>query len=104
MQFVFDNKLLALTHFGEYKTKCLLFSWDKILPELNIIYDINNIKHYHMIRSFGSCLDVNLGGQFMAMKSLRKIDAWLQFLFRINEFLTPELRRLVRYSLFQPYF
>ena len=37
-----DNKLSI--HFGEDKTKCILFSRDKNLPELNIPYNNNGIK------------------------------------------------------------
>ena len=37
-----DNKLSM--HFGEAKTKCILFSRDKTLPELNTTYNNNRIK------------------------------------------------------------
>ena len=40
----------------------------------------------------------------MAMKSLRKINTKLQFLYRQNEFLNPKLRRLLCNSLIQPHF
>ena len=39
-----DNKLSI--HFGEDKTKCILFSRDKNLLELNITYNNNRIKQY----------------------------------------------------------
>ena len=37
-----DSKLSI--HFDEDKTKCIFFSWDKNLPELNITYNNNIIK------------------------------------------------------------
>ena len=40
----------------------------------------------------------------MAMKSLKKINAKLQFLYRQNEFLNPKLCRLLCNSLIQPHF
>ena len=49
------------------------------------------------------CLDANLIGEFRAMKSLRKINTNLQFLYRQNEFLNPKLRRLLGNSLIQPH-
>ena len=39
-----DDKLSI--HFGEDKTKCILFSRDKNLPDLNITYNNNRIKQY----------------------------------------------------------
>ena len=40
----------------------------------------------------------------MAMKSLKKINAKLQFLYRQNEFLNPKLHKLLCNSLIQPNF
>ena len=40
-----DNKMISY-HFGEDKTKCILFSRDKNLPELNITYKNNRMKQY----------------------------------------------------------
>ena len=48
-----------------------------------------------MVEYLGCCLDANLIGGPMAMKSLRKINTKLQFLSRQNEFLNPKLRRLL---------
>ena len=72
-----DNKLSI--HFGEDKTKCILFSRDKNLPELNIPYNNNGIKQYRMVEYLGCCLDSSLSGESMSMKSLRKINTELQF-------------------------
>ena len=92
-----DNKLSI--HFGEDETKCILFSRDKNLLEVNITYSNNGIKQHRMVEYLGCCLDANLSGELMAMKSLRKINTKLQFLCRQNEFLNPKLRRLLHNSL-----
>ena len=88
-----DNKLSI--HFGEDKTKCILFSRDENLLELNITYNNNRIKQYRMVEYLGCCLDANLSGESMAVKSVRKINTKLQFLYRQNEFLNSKLRRLL---------
>ena len=74
------------------------------IPELNITYNNNRIKQYRMLEYLGGCLDVNLSGESMGMKSLRKINTELQFLYRQNEFLNPKLHRLLCNSLIRPYF
>ena len=74
------NKLSI--HFGEDKTKWILFSRDKNLPDLNITYNNNRIKQYHMAEYLGYCLDANLTGESMTMKSLRNINTKLQFLYK----------------------
>ena len=53
-----DNKLSI--HFGEDKTKCILFSRDRNLTELNITCNNNRIKQYRMVEYLGCCLDANL--------------------------------------------
>ena len=75
-----DNKLTI--HFGEDKTKRILFSRDKNLPEVNITYSNNRIKQYRMVEYLGFCLDTNSGEESMAMKSVRKINTKLQFSYR----------------------
>ena len=57
-----------------------------------------------MVEYLGCYLDPNLSGESMAMKSQRKINTKLQFLYRQNEFLNPKLRRLLCNSLIQPHF
>ena len=79
-------------HFGEDKTRCIPFSRDRNLPERNKTYNNNRIKQYRMVEYLGYCLDANLSGESMPMKSLRKINTKLQFLYRQNEFLNPKLR------------
>ena len=45
----FVNNKLSI-HFGEDKTKCIIFSKEKNLPRLNIIYDNNNkIKQFYIV-------------------------------------------------------
>ena len=49
-------------------------------------------------------MDVNLSEESMAMKSPKKINAKLQFLYRQNKFLNPKLCRLLCNYLIQLYF
>ena len=65
-----DNKVSF--YFGEDKTKFILFSGDKNVPDLNITCDNNRIKQYRVAEYLDCCLDANLSGKSMAMKSLRK--------------------------------
>ena len=65
-----NNKLSV--HFGEDKTKCILFGKEKNLPGLSITYDINRIKQFHIEEYLGYYLDANLSREYMAMKSLQK--------------------------------
>ena len=55
--FVLVNKLSV--RFDEDKTKCILYSREINLPELNKIYDHNGIKQYRMAEQFG-CHGANL--------------------------------------------
>ena len=57
-----------------------------------------------MVEYLGCCLDANLNGESMAIKSLRKINTKLQFLYRQNEFLYLKLHRLLCNALDQPHF
>ena len=85
-----DNKLSIL--FDEDKTKCILFSWNKTLLELNIVYNDNRIKQYCMVEYLGCCLDANLNGESMAMKSIRKINTKLHFLYKLTELYRLKIR------------
>lgn len=64
--------------FGEDKTKCFLFSKEKYRLELNIIFDNNRTKQFHIVE----LMDANLSGESMAIKSLKKISTKLEFLWR----------------------
>ena len=92
-----DNKLSI--HFGEDKTKCILFSKEKNLRGLNITCKKNRTKQFHIVEYLGCYLDANLSGESMTMKSIEKINAKLQFLYKQNEFLNPELCGLLCNSL-----
>ena len=88
-----DNKML--THFGEDKTKCILFSSKKNLRELNVTYDNNIIKQFRIVKYLSCHLDTNLSGESLTMRSPQKINTKLQRLYRQNEFLNPKLLRLL---------
>ena len=77
-----DNKLSV--HFGESKTKCILSCNEKNLIGLNITYDNNRIKQFHIAEYLGCYLDPNLSKESMALKSLKKINAKLLLLYRKN--------------------
>ena len=62
------------------------FQLKKNLPQLNITHNNNGINR-RIIEYLGCYLDTNFNAEFMAMKSLKKINAKLQFLYRQNEFL-----------------
>ena len=67
-----DNKLS--THFGEDKTKCILFGTKKRFKKdsnLNIRYGTVHIKQYHTISYLGCVLDENLSGEPMALQVIK---------------------------------
>ena len=70
----------------------------------HLVVKNNTIKQYRMVEYLGCCLNNNLSGESMAMKSLTKINTKLHFLHRQNEFLNPKLRRLLCNALIQPHF
>ena len=72
--------------FGEDETKCILFSKEQNL-ELNITYNSNRIKQFHIVECLDCYLDAILYKKSMEMKSLKKIKGELQFLHGQNEFL-----------------
>ena len=100
-----DNKLNI--HFGEDKTKSILFvSKRKIkkLDKLEIIYNNIRIKQHSRVNYLGCILEQAMSGKSMAHKVIRKVNARLKFLYGKNKYLTPNLRRLLCNSLIQPYF
>lgn len=100
-----DNKLSI--HFGEDKTKCILFSPKSKLSKigkLDIQYEGNIIKQYNKVTYLGCTLDETLSGESMALQVISKINKKLKFLYRKNDFLTPSLRRMLCNSLLQPHF
>ena len=76
-----DNELSI--HFGEDKSKCILFVKKKQLKQdnnLNIRYGTVHIKQYHTVIYLGCILDKNLSGEPMALQVIKKINTRLQFL------------------------
>ena len=100
-----DNKLSI--HFGEDKTKSILFaskSKIKKLQKLEIIYNSIPIKQHSRVTYLGCILEETMSGESMAHKVISKVNARLKFLHRKNKYLTPNLRRLLCNALIQPHF
>ena len=100
-----DNKLSI--HFGEDKTKCILFGTKKRLKKdnnLNIRYGAVHIKQYHTVSYLGCVLGENLLGEPMALQVIKKSDTRLRFLYRKKGFLSQPHRRLLRNAIMQPHF
>ena len=91
-----DNKLSI--HFGEDKTKSILFaskSKIKKLQKLKIIYNNIRIKQHSRVTYLGCILEETMSGESMAHKVISKVNARLKFLHPKNKYLTPNLRRLL---------
>ena len=56
----------------------LSFSKEKYRLDLNIIFDNNRTKQFHIVELMGA----NLSGESMAIKSLKEISTKLEFLCR----------------------
>ena len=97
-----DNKLSI--HFGEDKTKCILFTKKKKHRGLNICYDGNSIKEHRAVEYLGCILDANFSGEPMPIKVIKKINSKLSFLYRQGKYLDTRLRRLLCNALIQPHF
>ena len=88
-----DNKLS--THFGEDKTKSILFTRSKTPAKLNISFQGHLIKQYNCVEYLGYFFDFNLNGETIAGKVLNKINGKLKFLCRQDKFLNPTCKRLL---------
>ena len=100
-----DNKLSI--HFGEDKTKCILFASKQKMKragKLEISFNNIEIKQYLSLTYLGCILDNTLSGEGMVTKTIKKINAQLKFLHRKNDFLTPDLRCVLCNALIQPHF
>ena len=100
-----DNKLSI--HFGEDKTKSILFGTKrrlKGLRELNIRHKDIEIKQNYQVEYLGCLLENSLSGESMALQALTKINGRLKFLYRNQSFLTASLKRLLCNALIQPHF
>ena len=100
-----DNKLSI--HFGEDKTKSILFSSKtnlKLVEELNIRYKDIKIKQHKHANYLGCVLDESMLGETMALTVIEKINSRLKFLYQKNRFLDVPLRRLLCNALIQTHF
>ena len=87
-QWFIDNKLSI--HFGEGKTKSVLFLKTRGLKEINIYSAGHSIKYHKAVEHLGCQLDSKLSGEAMASKVFEKINAKLKFLYRHqSRYLTP---------------
>ena len=69
-QWFINNKLSI--HFGEDKTKSILFSKTRCLKEINISFAGYSIKQHKTVEYLGCQLDSKLSGEQMASKVLKK--------------------------------
>ena len=81
-----DNKLSI--HFGEDKTKSILFSSIKNSKPLNTQYKDINIKQYSKVTYLGCIFDETLSSDSMARHVTNKVNSRLKFLYRQNKFLS----------------
>ena len=75
-----DNKLS--THFGEDKTKCILFGTKQKLNKtgsLSMKHGTIQTKQYHIVTYFGCVIDGNLSGETIALKAIAKLVVDLGF-------------------------
>ena len=94
-------------HFGEEKTKSILFGSKykiKKSKKLDITYGNIKTKQYDKVVYLGCILDNTLSGESMALHVINKVNNRLKFLHRQNGFLTKSLRRLLCNAIIQPFF
>ena len=90
-----DNKLSI--HFGEDKTKCILFAplnKCKKLRKLSISYGSLKIKQYSEVTYLGCTLDKSLLGESMALNVVSKINTRLKFLYRKSNFFFTSIKTI----------
>ena len=83
LDWLVENKLSI--HFGQYKTKYILFGTKQKLNKtgsLGIIYGIIQIKQYHTVTYLGCALHENLSGKTMTLKVIWKTNCRLRLLNR----------------------
>ena len=100
-----DNKLSI--HFGEDKTKSILFSSKpnlKLVEELDIRYKDIKIKQYKHVNYLGCMLNESMSGETMTLRVIEKINSRLKFLYQKNRFLDVPLCRLLCNALIQLHF
>ena len=99
-----DNKLSI--HFGEDKTKSILFGTSrklKNLRELNISHGDIKIKQHSQVLYLACILDNKMSGNPMASKVLGKINGKIKFLYRKHSFLNSHLKHVLCNALIQPH-
>ena len=104
-EWLVDNKLNI--HLGEEKTKCILFGSKLKLKnpgQFSIMYNGIKINQYSKVTYLGCLLDETFSGESMALKTIKRINQKLRFLYRKNWFLIPELRQLLCNVIIQPHF
>ena len=100
-----DNKLSV--HFGEGKTKSILFSpkhRSKSIRQIDVSYKDIKIKQYSKVTILGCVFDECLTGESIAMQVCAKVTSKLKLLYRKNRFLSKDLRRLLFNVRIQPHF
>ena len=100
-----DNKLSI--HFGEEKTKTILFSHKNLSKSAEpLIVKRNDVilKQYPSVEYLGCLLDNTLSGEDMAVKVLTKVNGRLRFLYRQGKYLNQRLRRMLCNTIIQPHF
>ena len=100
-----DNKLSI--HFGEDKTKYILFASKRKIKKpqkLEIICNNIRITQHSRVTYLGCLLEKTMSGESMANKVVRKVNPRLKVLHWKNEYLIPNLRCLLCKALIQPYF
>ena len=65
------------------------------MRKLNIRYKEINVTQQVQVTCLGCVLDESMSGERMALKVVNKINGKLKSLFRKNNFLTSELRRML---------
>ena len=100
-----DNKLSV--HFGEDKTKSILFGSKHKIKNSKPVNIQNNdikIKQYSKVTYLGCILDETFSGESMAIHVINKINSRLRFLYCQNRFLNVPLHRLRCNAMIQPFF
>ena len=100
-----DNKLSI--HFGEDKTKTILFSPPKKSKSAdNIVIQRNGVvlKQFSVVEYLGCFMDSTLSGEEMALKVLKKVNGRLRYFYRQGKYLNPRIRRMLCNALIQPHF
>ena len=101
----FVNNKLSI-HFGDDKTKSILFSTKtkKKIGRLEIKYGNINMNRYSKVTYLGCEIDEILSEEAMALNVINKINSRVHFLYRKNGYLLPYLERLLSNAIIQTHF